>query len=830
MRGAGAPIAVSMESSRTETSGIGRRRRVRALAGSALALLAFEAGCRGGGGETAEAAPGLAALSSARRVVEVDLEAWRAAGRDLAALAAERVATGPPRSPAAALWALAGPGLEAWSVAHLAPDGDVVQVFHGSLDVPRLRRALDRDFDLTFDGSTWLVDGVDPDTCAPLPTVAVRIDDRSARLGPPRALRALARGPEGAAPAAWRRFAPGAPLRGLRRGPEDAARMVAAAPGRDGVEVSVAGAEDAQVPAAGDWPEALRDGGPTRAAELAAWMASLAGHREGPVAAARGPGPARFPPVLAERLAGEALVGPSAVPGLLARSAVAAGPFAVRLRGRRILVDRRDRYELELAAESVPLPNLVSPIGVARARLFATRAVSNAGSEWLPRERCGADRNHEGAAFEPTGGRPWQDDAPPAPVPRQRAAKRIRLAPEARLEELERIAGYVELQLPTRTERTVLPPEGGRVEGPGVRVEVTSPAPGELAYRIDGDPRRLLDVRARDDRGDLLATRSVEQPGDDAVWHHRFDGPITAVEVWTVGEEETSRHAFELESPAAWGADFHDFPSRTPGASPPSDRADFERFLAAGDEAPDCAPGTRSEARLGGFALCWLGGRLQEGRLTAEIELLAPGAAFGPFELAGLELRFEGVELADAAGRAVRIELSDRRFARPAPAPDGARRERIELSLPLASLPGVEPAELRALRGTLVHRLPVRLQPLRLDLGRLGNAVEYSNGVSLQWVELTDQRLGVLVTAERERLVGLRARDADGYEVSLRGVSLRAAGTAPGGRPRWRLELEVGARPASLELLYALALDPLEAPFLLAREAPTPAPVADVAP
>jgi hypothetical protein len=215
-----------------------------------------------------------------------------------------------------------------------------------------------------------------------------------------------------------------------------------------------------------------------------------------------------------------------------------AGPFGVRLeRAARGAADAP--LELTLRAYGPLIPNLPADHAP---RFSVERVLDKDGKALLREERCGRDRNtlasrlRRESVFE-----------------RTEAEKKLRLHAGARLADVDRIEGHIELDLPERiqTVRAREPHAGQRLEVAGGNVEITSVTATSFSYRVLGEPR-LVHIRGLNaDRAALAAVEAWESDlpfGEGRLGARRFAGALASLEAIFALDVRHASYPFALAS------------------------------------------------------------------------------------------------------------------------------------------------------------------------------------------------------------------------------------------------------------------------------------------
>jgi len=517
------------------------------------------------------------------------------------------------------------------------------------------------------------------------------------------------------------------------------------------------------------------------------------------------------------------------------------GPFGVRGRAARILREQGDVVELEIAAESSRIPNLGSDASLAgetpRLRLFVSRVGGRAAEDLLREEHCGPERNSIGEPLQSGSETELIDGGFVKVSPSYSGAKKVRLREGAQLADVATVEGYVELRLPTalQTLRVDAPLAGKVVEGSGVRLEFEAGPDGEVSYEVSGREDMLLAIRGRNAAGRALKSSGGSSMsglfGSQKRVSKRFLGELAAVEVILVERESSMRYPYTLEDLAPR------FRSRFAGgdeAVVAQDREAFLEEISRSGFSGDCPPETTAASSVEPFRLCLAGGQvLWGGNVNASFELLSPYSRSIEGNLSALELAVDGIWVADGStppAESLRIPARGRHFASPnrhfkAPYLEDHLwlGSQVEEDLPNRDLTHVD--------GRLIHRLPTKLFPLPLDITKLGNEVEFTNGFAMKLVEISENGVRVWMRGDRSRIVQFVVRDERGAAMITTAEPIEPAferdrepaGVASGSEPatdEWVGSVQISTleagTPTTFEVLYALGMEETAYPFHLA--------------
>lgn len=520
---------------------------------------------------------------------------------------------------------------------------------------------------------------------------------------------------------------------------------------------------------------------------------------------------------------------------------IRSGPFGVRPRAARILRGQGDLVELEIAAVSSRIPNLGSESSFVgktpRLRLFVSRVRGRGGEDLLREEHCGQERNSLGEPLQSGSDNEFVDGSFVKVAPDFSGSKKVRLREGVQLEEVASVEGYLELRLPMslRKVRVDAPVEGKVVEGNGVRLEFGAGANGQLSYEISGREDMLLAIRGRNAKGQALKSGGGSSLsglfGSEKRVSKRFMGEIAYLEVILVEDESSTRHPFVLEDLAPR---FRSWTGDGDGAVAAQDRDAFLKEISGADFGAGCPAGTTAVSSVEPFRLCFADAQIVwGGNVNASFELLSPYSRSIADNLSALELAIDAIWVADSPAQTaepLRIPARGRHFADPGRHFRTPHLEdrlwlsfEVEQELPNQHLTQVD--------GRLIHRLPTKLFPLHLDVTKLGNEIEYSNGFAMKLIEKSETGLKIWIRGDRNRVVQFVVRNEDGEAMITTADPIEPAvewdremgGGAEGSPPQtdeWVGSVQISSlgagSPTTLDVVYALEMEETAYPFHLA--------------
>ncbi len=482
-----------------------------------------------------------------------------------------------------------------------------------------------------------------------------------------------------------------------------------------------------------------------------------------------------------------------------------AGPFGIRIERVSRALEPDAPLEIALRAVGPPLANLTEPRTSPR---FAVTAVTGDAQESLLRdEPCGPERNGAAATLVRE------------PLPeRLRGVKSVRLRPDVRLDAVKRIEGSISVELPVRAQivRSEPAQAGQLLEADGVAVELLAVTAHSFSYRVTGDARRLIELRARNIDRRPLATRSAwETPllADDATLGARsYAGALASIEA-----------IFALEvNAASWTFAFDSARPGTAGPARQVESSSFIQFSARqyqeqygalqGRVWPKDQPAL-AVAAAGPFAI-GVDALADDGALAPRLVVLAPKIPNLTYHATGFELGLRDLRLADGSVLAAGDTGVWSAWLQPR---HRFGREHVEASAALAPARAGDAADIAGLDGELVLRLPSDVAELRLPSVEPGAAAQ-ADGISVALSELGRDALVLEFTGPLERFFSARAFGADGRELSVEPTPLpHAAGSGP-----HELRFRVYGQPTALVVQLVRGHQAFRYPFRL--ELPTALP------
>lgn len=492
------------------------------------------------------------------------------------------------------------------------------------------------------------------------------------------------------------------------------------------------------------------------------------------------------------------------------------GPFGLRVQEVGAPLAPGGSPYLELEAQGRELVN-VSDNGQ-WGRLQVTGVIDGSGKSIMPRQDCGPHRNQEPAFLTSSGRGMYFHDGELVNYRKHTARKRIQLAHGTQLADVARIRGFVEADIPVRTERRTLeaPFAGQSLEAAGARIAFASGGDTTLRYETSGAVDRILAVRALNAHNQVLKPAGAMTMGrilgEGKVHSRDFHGMPARVEVIFASELQRLRREFTL----------HETYPRQAGdtALAPlplaTRRAIADQALA--QPLPESAGDFYTQPRA----------RTRSGPVQVAVERLQTGGLFG----AGVFLNLRtgllpGLDRNQAAGR---IELHRARYhsgreqaldlsTRFGLERDGSiingtytprsDKRHLEGSAHLA-LDSEDAAGLTTLEGTVELNLPLGIDRHKIDDLEFGQSYS-AGGVTLAATELRRGSLLLRIMEGRDRIAAIEVFRADGSRVDSQ-IQMETAGDG------WNARIGVGGTPAALTLHTVTESSQRRYPFTLDLE------------
>ena len=483
------------------------------------------------------------------------------------------------------------------------------------------------------------------------------------------------------------------------------------------------------------------------------------------------------------------------------------GPFGIRVDAIRLPSDPAVGLEVTVVAFSGAIPNVVEGD---EARLFVDSVRSTSGQELLRTEDCGKERNAQPAKFSSTGSAGL------------RAEKIVRLVPGADPRTIQRIAGHVELHLPTRTETVSIPASGhdATVRRYGATFAVSSVAAGNVSYRIGGASERVLHFRGLNGQGKPLSSIGGFWGdflfGEGRAGKKDYAGTVDRLEVVFAADLQTLRFPFALSDLSMMGKTDHAFPDTTPAFRPYGYRAmRADRYAANAWRRlppPSKPEPHQSTTFLESFELSF--DRAQAFyALKLDFTLRSPdlpnfqrGFSVGRLQLTRIALK-DGTVLEAPTGAATSMFTPT--WDRALEFGGGSRDGVLATSSSFLVDSKAKPEDLKSLEGVLTVHFPTALETVRLDDLTVGARAQHGE-TTITVTERGHRSLTLAANRAGDTIAYIRLVNAEGQAIAFSGP--RTTALADGGES---FELMPMSPYARAEVVIATARDTKTYPFVL---------------
>ena len=490
------------------------------------------------------------------------------------------------------------------------------------------------------------------------------------------------------------------------------------------------------------------------------------------------------------------------------------GPFGFRLESVSLPNDPESAGpEIVLDVIGTGIRNLGERSG--RARLTVASAVDAGGNELLAEEACGRDRNDRPVTLSRSFG-----------TGMLQGTKKVRLRHDVRADDVARLSGNVSLRLPLRTRSVVLsePAQGMTAEAAGATIELTEVGPRQISYRERGAVSRVLAVRALNAERRPLASESATSVGSPFGGGRSrtegFAGHIAHVEVVFAVEEEELEFPFELAGLRPGTAGEHLMSSDVAFEDAPL-RNIVRRFQDALDAQFVDGASVQAATKTGPFVVT-LEQMWAFGGLMPRFGVYAPDLPNLENSMSALEITLERILLRDGTLRTALDPPDSPAFTiqglgeQSAPEwsqllamdPAFGREGTLQGVASLETGANIDAAEVAALEGSLILRMPRRIRTLSMDAVALG-ARTSGGGISIELSELGRDAFALRSHGAGERVLAVRAFNATGDELWMTGAE------AEMDEEGWKGSFEVRGVPARIEIITAGELERAEYRYAL---------------
>jgi hypothetical protein len=473
-----------------------------------------------------------------------------------------------------------------------------------------------------------------------------------------------------------------------------------------------------------------------------------------------------------------------------------AGPFGIHLAGVRLTEANPQALELEIKAMGMKLPNVGDdPESMLALSIKSVR--DKDGKELLREESCGRERNSLPAKASPTFGNDTMT-----------AVKKVRLQDAVRHADVAAIQGNVRVRLPSQVETVAMstPKVGDHIEREGLRIEITKLEAGSVAYRVSGEPERLLHVRAKNAKGEPLAwggTFSMGSPfGSGKSVTREFKGQVASLEFVLAQAIEQKDFAFELKGAHPQKTDA--WAINKPPVYEAVTAAEIKRDYARPAPTPKRYRTPVASGRAGiGIVDLDMVNTFRNQQLYFSLYLPPLKNLDGAVAAAELEVR-EIVQADGTVHHPVEGGASWRVPVTLSSSGDDlvSGREHLETGIETKS------DALRSVTGRLSMNIPLALDKITLPVAEVGAEMATSCG-AVRITEIARDAVTLEGQGDAACLFALHAFNAAGKEVRISGTTIKRK---PQG---WQGRLSLNGVPGALELVLVKKSKRMEYPFIL---------------
>ena len=231
-----------------------------------------------------------------------------------------------------------------------------------------------------------------------------------------------------------------------------------------------------------------------------------------------------------------------------------AGPFAVRMERFGFLATDDSIVELTINAEGKGFDNLsVDNMHQSNETPLASLSINSIedkeGNDLLREELCGNSRNLAIESLSTMRDKEYKDGQWIAKSIKISGKKKVRLKPNTDVSNISKIKGNIAVQAATRIHVQTLqkPFSGKTIENTKVRMYLRKSTPGTVKYTLSGDMRHIMAVRAKNAKGEYLASDGSSASGKETkMISKRFKGKVASVEVVIAEQMQNQDYPFEI--------------------------------------------------------------------------------------------------------------------------------------------------------------------------------------------------------------------------------------------------------------------------------------------
>ncbi|MCW8901991.1 MAG: hypothetical protein OQK95_15105 [Gammaproteobacteria bacterium] len=230
------------------------------------------------------------------------------------------------------------------------------------------------------------------------------------------------------------------------------------------------------------------------------------------------------------------------------------GPLAVRLERFGLLATDNSIIELTINAEGKGFDNLSvdhmhqsneTPV----ASLSITGVEDKDGNDLLREELCGKTRNLVAESLSTIRDKEYVNGQWLEKSIKVSGKKSVRLKPNVPVSKISKIKGKMSIRAATRTSvvKLQLPFSGKTIETDKVRMYLQKNTPSTVKYTLSGDMSYIMAVRAKNAKGQYLASASSSASGKGTkMVSKRFKGKVASIEVVVAGQMKSQDYPFEI--------------------------------------------------------------------------------------------------------------------------------------------------------------------------------------------------------------------------------------------------------------------------------------------
>lgn len=237
------------------------------------------------------------------------------------------------------------------------------------------------------------------------------------------------------------------------------------------------------------------------------------------------------------------------------KSDYVAGPFGVRLKKIGLLATDDSIIELNINVEGKGFENLSGELmhksdELPAASLFVTSVEDKEGNNLLREELCGKKRNLVASQLTSSRDKEYIDDKWISKSLKISGDKGVRLKQLVLLSQVANIKGKVAVRAATQTNvKTLKHPFAKKtIETSKVRMYLKKSSLSTVKYDLSGDMNRILAVRAKNEKGDYLASSGSSASSYEGIKtvSKRFKGKVVSIEVVVAEQMKSEEYPFEL--------------------------------------------------------------------------------------------------------------------------------------------------------------------------------------------------------------------------------------------------------------------------------------------